>query len=242
MAQPVTTKGGKFRVLLGDHSNPVVYAAPCGFLSKSLNFTKGMEEVNLPDCDDPDLVPWLGQDATSLSMTISGEGVLAAESSETWLEAWESTDSVPVKIEIEFPTKTLVWTGFMQVSTLTVGHPSAQGRVTLNVEMASDGQMTRVTDASAAPANILLPSIAGIAQQGQVLTAIPGTWSGWPTSYSYQWQEDDSGWSNIEDATNQTFTPGAGQVGNPLRVIVTAENSAGDQSATSAPTAEVLAE
>jgi len=144
MAQPTTTKGGRFRVLLGSGADPIVYEAPCGFLSKSLSLTKGIEDVLLPDCNDPDKVPWTGRDATSLGMTVSGEGVAAQESVETWVEAWESTESVPAKIEIEYPAKTITWTGFMQVATLTFGHPTAQGRVTLNVEMSSDGEMTRV--------------------------------------------------------------------------------------------------
>lgn len=144
MAAPVTTKGGKFRVLLGSGTGPIVYAAPCGFLSKSLTLSKALEESALPDCDNPDLVPWLGRDATSLSMAVSGEGVLAASSVETWLDAWESTESIPAKIEIEFPAKTITWTGRMHVSTLTMGHPTAQGRVTNNVEMSSDGEMVRV--------------------------------------------------------------------------------------------------
>ena len=144
MAQPTTTKGGKFRVLLGDAgSSPIIYSAPCGFLSKSLTLTKALEDVALPDCADPDLIPWLGRDATSLGMTVSGEGVAASESIETWLDAWEDTASVPCKIEMEFPAKTITWTGYMQVSTLTAGHPSPQGRVTLNVEMSSDGEMVR---------------------------------------------------------------------------------------------------
>lgn len=149
MAQPTTTKGGRFRVLLGDDADPIEYAAPCGFLSKSLTMTKGLEDVQLPDCEDPDKVPWLGRDATSLGMTISGEGVLASESVETWLDAWESTDSVPVKVEIEFPAKTITWTGFMQVATLTMGHPTAQGRVTNQVEMSSDGEMVRTVTPAA---------------------------------------------------------------------------------------------
>ncbi|MEO7172028.1 phage tail tube protein [Flavobacterium sp.] len=143
MTQPVTTKGGKVRVLLGNSADPVVYSAPCGFTSKSVTLTKGLEEVSVPDCDDPDKVDWLGRDAVSLSMAIGGEGVLAAESSETWLDAWESVDSVPVKVEIEFPAKTITWTGFMHVESLELGAPNGR-RVTNNVSMQSDGEMVRV--------------------------------------------------------------------------------------------------
>lgn len=153
MPQPTTTKGGRFRVLLGNDASPIVYTAPCGFNSKSMTLTKGLEEISLGDCADPDKVPWLGRDATSLSMTISGEGVLAEESVETWVDAWENTDSVPAKVEIEFAGgKTITWTGFMHVGTLTMGHPTAQGRVTNNVEMSSDGEMARtVTPAPVTP-------------------------------------------------------------------------------------------
>lgn len=144
MADATSIKGGKFRVLLGSGSGPVVYAAPCGFRNKSMTFTKGTEEFTLPDCTNPDKVPWLGRDAISLSMAISGEGVLAAESVQTWLDAWENPDSIPVKVEIEFPAILITWTGFMHVTTLTTGHPTELGRVTNQVEMASDGTMTRV--------------------------------------------------------------------------------------------------
>lgn len=110
MAQATTIKSGKIRVLLGNDATPTVYAAPCGFTQRSITITKGLEEVNIPDCTDPDKVDWVGRDATSLSMGISGEGVLAAESVDDWLDAVDSIDSIPVKVEWEFPTKTIVLT------------------------------------------------------------------------------------------------------------------------------------
>ena len=142
MAPPVTTKGGKVRVMLGSGSGPVVYAAPCGFTSKSVTFNKGLEETTIPDCDDPDAIDWVGRDAISLSIDVSGEGVLASESSETWLDAWENEESVPAKLEIEFPAKTITYTGFMHVATLELGAPNGR-RVTNNVSMQSDGKMVR---------------------------------------------------------------------------------------------------
>lgn len=87
---------------------------------------------------------WTGRDATSLSVTVSGEGVLAAESVDTWLEAFESIDSVPVKLEWEFPAKTITWTGRMHIESLEAGAQNGQ-RATLNVTMQSDGEMVRVT-------------------------------------------------------------------------------------------------
>lgn len=147
MAPPVTTKGGKVRVMLGSGSGPIVYAAPCGFTSKSVSLNKGLEEVSVPDCDDPDKVDWLGRDAVSLSMSISGEGVLAQESAPTWLDAFESVDSVPARVEVEFPTTTYTYTGFMHVESLELGAPNGR-RVTNNVSMQSDGEMVRTSAAT----------------------------------------------------------------------------------------------
>lgn len=149
MAKPVTTKGGLMRILLGSGTGPIVYAAPCGLTSKSLTLSKGLEEVSIPDCDDPTAIDWLGRDAISLSMSVSGEGVLAESSVEAWLDAWESSDSVPVKVELQFPTTTWTWTGFMHVETAELGAPSTTGRVTGNFSLQSDGEMTRTSAATA---------------------------------------------------------------------------------------------
>jgi hypothetical protein len=143
MAQATTIKSGMFRVLLGSGSSPITYAAPCGFTQRSMTLSKNLEEVNIPDCDDPDKIDWIGRDATSLSMAISGEGVLAEESVEDWADAAESTASVPVKVELEFPTKTLTWTGYMHVESMEMGVANG-GRATNNISMQSDGQMVRV--------------------------------------------------------------------------------------------------
>jgi hypothetical protein len=144
LAAPVTIKGGKVRVLLSAGGSPETFAAPCGFTSRSITFTKALNDFSLPDCSNPDSVDWLGRDAVSLSMSVSGEGVLAADAVETWMAAWEDVDSVGVKIEIEFPATTHTWTGLMHVESLEVGAQNGQ-RVTLNVSMQSDGEMTRVS-------------------------------------------------------------------------------------------------
>ena len=142
MATPTTIKGGKVRVLL-DLAGSGSYAAPCGFTSRSITLNKALNEFQLPDCDDPDSVDWLGRDAVSLSMGVSGEGLLASESVETWLDAWEDVESVAVKIEWEFPSKTITWTGNMHVENFEVTAQNAQ-RATATVSMQSDGAMARV--------------------------------------------------------------------------------------------------
>lgn len=144
MAAPTTARFGKFRVLLGSGSAPITYAAPCGFTSKSLTLSKSLTEVLLPDCDDPDAVIATGRDVQSTSWSVTGEGVMAAESADTWLEAFESADSVPVKVEVEFSSGTITWTGTAHIETIELGAEQG-GRVTANVTMQGDGALARVS-------------------------------------------------------------------------------------------------
>lgn len=148
MAQAGTIKGGKIRVLLGNNANPIVYSARCGFTERSITITKGLEEVKIPDCDDPDKVDWIGRDATSLSMSVNGQGVLAVESVDDWLDAVLSIDSVPAKIEMEFPAKTITFTGQVHVESMEIGANNGV-RATNSVSLQSDGEMVRTTTPAA---------------------------------------------------------------------------------------------
>lgn len=113
-----------------------------------------------------------------------------------------------------------------------------EDKMTASVTFGVTGVMS-ITSALA-PANIMLPAVSGIAQDGQVLSALTGVWLRAP-AFTYQWQEDSGGWANILGATAETYTVVTGDVGAAIRVIVTATNGAGSTSATSAATADVIA-
>jgi hypothetical protein len=96
----------------------------------------------------------------------------------------------------------------------------------------------------AAPSNTAPPTISGTAKAGQTLVATPGQWTGSPDNIAYQWQRCESTGSNcapVSGAMSQSYGVGAGDVGATIRVRVTAFNSGGSSSATSAPTAVVSA-
>ncbi len=96
-----------------------------------------------------------------------------------------------------------------------------------------------------APTNSVPPTISGTAEEGRLLSATTGTWSASPTSYTYQWETCNTAGeacANISAATSSTYKPTAGDVGDTLRVAVTATNAGGSTKASSAATALVTAD
>jgi hypothetical protein len=99
------------------------------------------------------------------------------------------------------------------------------------------------TTTSVAPAESSLPVVTGTAQQNQNLTTSTGSWSGTtPMTYSYQWQRCDSGGGScapISGATGPSYGLGSADVGSTIRASVTATNSGGSATASSAATGVV---
>jgi hypothetical protein len=99
----------------------------------------------------------------------------------------------------------------------------------------------------APPRNESPPTISGTAQEGQTLTADPGRWSGdAPIVFTYRWQRCNTVGANCVDipggaANDRTYVVRNADVGDRLRVRVTARNADGERSAVSAPTAVVTA-
>jgi len=92
------------------------------------------------------------------------------------------------------------------------------------------------------PTNTSLPTISGTPQVGQTLTAGTGSWTGNPTSFSFQWRRCDAGGTSCVDisgATSGTYVLDSADLGSTLRVAVTARNSVGEATAVSAPTSIV---
>ena len=88
------------------------------------------------------------------------------------------------------------------------------------------------TEAASKPLNVSPPTISGVAQSGQQLSASPGSWTESPTSFSYRWRRcDPSGAScaAVSGATSSSYTLASADVGTTLRVTVIASNGAGPE-------------
>lgn len=90
--------------------------------------------------------------------------------------------------------------------------------------------------AAATPSNTSRPTISGTDKDGSTLTASTGGWSNSPTSFSYRWRRcasDGTSCFDLSGATGKTYRLVSADVLHTLRVVVTAANSSGRDSATS---------
>jgi hypothetical protein len=106
------------------------------------------------------------------------------------------------------------------------------------------GQPSNGVAASSAskPVNTKLPTIPGPAEVGLTLFATRGTWKGSPTSFHFAWLRCDTtgaACAAIPGANGKSYTPTTTDIGHTLRVRVTARNSSGSTTATSAATGVV---
>ena len=94
------------------------------------------------------------------------------------------------------------------------------------------------------PKNVAQPTVTGKLQVGEELTVDPGKWTGGVQSFSFQWQRCDSGGASCTDivgATGKVYGVRSADVGNEIRVQVTAKNLVGSVTASSDTTAAITA-
>jgi TP901-1 family phage major tail protein len=142
MAQATTLPFSAFKVML-ETATPNTFAAPCGLTERSVTFSKETNDTTSIDCEDEDKPAYVDRDVVSLSVTISGEGVMARESLPLWWSAFETTDPVNVRIEVSGTAAQGggYWSGAFHLTSFEPGATRGE-RATVSVELQSSGAVT----------------------------------------------------------------------------------------------------
>ena len=88
----------------------------------------------------------------------------------------------------------------------------------------------------APPSSLAVPVVTGTARTGNTLTTSNGSWTGSPTSYTYQWKRSATStglYSDINSATSSSYIVTEFDVGYFIKAFVTATNGLGTSSAAS---------
>lgn len=95
--------------------------------------------------------------------------------------------------------------------------------------LGGDDNPAALVPAVASPPTESRPAIDGTARVGRTLTASRGAWRNSPTAFGFQWLRCTSGGTcaNVGGATSAKYELNADDVGNRMRVAVTATNAEG---------------
>ena len=242
MAQALTVRFGEQMLLIGDGADPEVFSAPCGITSLTKSTSTNTSDVDIPDCDDPDLVVWLGIDEVSKRMTLTFSGTIAQQSLALWQE-WE-LDGGLRNVRWMRNLTDLALRGYLAgPALLTEFEETAEGRgrYTFTGTIIFDGKPVWTALPAAPGAGTV--TFTGTLENAEPQTAVTGTWTGTPT-FTYQWERSPNGagsWVAISGATANTYATDTPDIGQYLRVKVTGTNAGGSTIAYSASRGPITA-
>jgi predicted secreted protein len=143
MAKPTTLPFSKLLILIGDGASPETFAAPCGLTSKSFDLSATSNGIEVPDCDDPDAPAWTERVVKALSGTVSGSGILAAESFPIWQDWALGGQTKNARVQLD-NAGLGYYSGAFILSKFSL-KASLGDKVQVDVTLESDGQITFTT-------------------------------------------------------------------------------------------------
>ncbi len=132
----------QFQILIGDGADPEVFEPRCTInTEKSFTITPNYNDIEIPDCDDPDLPSAIFKRATSVTGEVSGSGVMEAADAEFFSEWALSGAAKNVKVIVGDDTAGRQWTFAGRCGPFS---PSASKNNVVNAEVSimTDGRIT----------------------------------------------------------------------------------------------------
>ncbi|MER8827232.1 hypothetical protein NKH73_14180 [Mesorhizobium sp. M0938] len=232
---------GQQQLLVEEPVGSGIFSSPCGITGLTRSVTTNTNDIDLPPCDDPDAVIWLGIDPVSKRMTLTFTGTLADKALPVW-DIWSmSADSEESFREVRWyrnigaPNQ-----GYWEGRALLTEYEESsegRGRYTNSGTVVWDGRPNWVSipPAPGITTPVSIPATAPVV--GTPFVGTVGIYTGAPT-LSYQWFANNVA---IAAATAIGYTAVAGDIGKMLDLVETATNASGSINTKSAKSLAVVA-
>lgn len=148
MAAVKHARGVKLLVKVGDGASPEVFTAYCTInAARGISFTSATRDFNLPDCADPDEIGWIIREKESLSVTITGGGMLNTPDVDTFFDWWKDAASKNVQVVVDVPSADggVVFEGPFHLTDFDVSGDRG-GKMEASLTLQSDGEITAVAN------------------------------------------------------------------------------------------------
>lgn len=145
MAAVKSARGTKLLLKVGDGATPTeVFSTYCSITAeRGISFTAGTNDVDIPDCDDPDKISFLAREKTNLSLNFTGSGTLNTPDVQEFFDWWQSPDSKNCKVIVDVPSVDggVIFSGAFHLTEFSITGNRGE-RMQASVSLASDGVVT----------------------------------------------------------------------------------------------------
>lgn len=149
MAKPVTNRWSRLTFWLGDGGSPESFtSAVCGMTTKSFTISADTSDINVPDCDDPDLPSWVERVVRSLSAGWNGSGVMD-EATFAKYRAWMFSGEAKNGYVVLDITDAGYFSGRFVLTNIEVNGSESDGKIAFTSQVQSDGEITWTAGAPA---------------------------------------------------------------------------------------------
>lgn len=137
-------RGIKLVLKVGNGASPEVFTAKCSINSqRGISFSAATRDFVVPDCTDPDLIGWIAREKESLSVAVTGAGMLNTPDVEDFFDWWKSEDSVNCQVVVDVPSAVggVIFGGAYHLTEFSItGDKGAKQEI--SISLASDGEVT----------------------------------------------------------------------------------------------------
>lgn len=150
MAAVNHTRGVKLVLKVGDGASPEVFTALCSInAERGVTFNAQTNDQTIPDCTDPDAMAWVSREVETLSLDVTGGGMLDKGNVKTMWDWWQSGDSRNCKVILDDDTaaNVITWTGAFKLPTFDLTGNRGE-KVQTSLSLSSDGEVTAVFGAN----------------------------------------------------------------------------------------------
>ena len=145
MAEPDHFTGSELLIQIGDGMSPETFAHPCLINAErafAVNVT--MEESVIPDCADPTAPAWVSRDPDSISVDLTGQGIMDAASTDEYYQ-WAATGAKKnCRVVVDSGgTNQRTYGGVAVLETFEISG-TRKGKATVSLSIKSDGAFTLI--------------------------------------------------------------------------------------------------
>lgn len=144
MAAVNYTRGVKLVLKIGDGASPEVFTAMCSInAERGITFNAQTSDETIPDCADLDAIAWVAREKQTLSVDVTGGGMLDKGNVKTMWDFFEADTSTNCQIVLDDDTAANVITfeGAFQLTSFEITGNRGE-KVTTSLSLSSDGAVT----------------------------------------------------------------------------------------------------